>query len=105
VPTIPQTSTDRNAFSTAFSIADRKPYEKKTLKAFFSLTLPSGLILHGCTYHAKNSARWVGVPARQFKKESGETSWAPLVEFRDDAARKRFQGAALAALDAAGVLR
>ena len=37
-----------------------KPLERNTLKGFVDLTLPSGLIIHGCSLHRKNESRWMG---------------------------------------------
>jgi len=45
------------------------------------------------------SSRWVGMPAKPYKK-NGETKWSPLVEFSTKEACERFRDAALAALDA-----
>lgn len=36
---------------TSFVASDWRALEPNTLKGFFSLTLPSGLVLRECTYH------------------------------------------------------
>jgi hypothetical protein len=35
-------------------ISNLKRHDKNTLKAFFDLSLPSGMMLRGCTYHENN---------------------------------------------------
>ena len=81
-------------------VTNWKAYQKNTLQGFLSLTLPSGLLLHNLTFHRKGGARWIGLPARQYAKEDGTTTYTPLIEFTTKEVRQRFQQAALAALDA-----
>lgn len=83
-----------------FIVSNWKAYEKNTLRGFLSLTLPSGLVIHNCTYHEKADARWIGLPARQYSKDDGTTSYTPLIEFNTKDIRQRFQAAALRAVDA-----
>lgn len=80
-------------------VTDWKAYEKNTLRGFLSLTLPSGLVIHNCTLHQKDGARWIGLPARQYSKDDGSTSYTPLIEFAAKEVRLRFQVAALEAVD------
>ena len=87
------------ATTRGFAVPEWKPFEKNTLRGFLSLELPSGMIIHGCTVHEKNGARWIGLPARQFQKPDGEKSWSPLIEFVSKDSREKFQAAALAAVD------
>ena len=82
-----------------FEVSNWKPYPKNTLQAFLSLTLPSGLMLHGCSYHRKNDARWIGVPSQKFTKADGSVSYSPIIEFVADDAYRRFQEQAIAAVD------
>jgi hypothetical protein len=65
----------------------------------FSVALPSGLTLHGCTFHTKNGERWVGLPAQRFGKGDGTTSYAPGVEFTDRTAADKFREMVLEAID------
>ena len=81
------------------TISNWKAHEKNTLRAFLSLTLPSGIILHNCALHEKNGKRWIGLPSRQYTKDDGAVSYSPLIEFTNDDARRRFQAAALEAVD------
>ena len=82
-----------------FEISEWKPFVKNTLQAFFTITTASGMILHDCTYHVKNSSRWVGLPAREYMKDDGTTGYARIIEFTSREISDRFQGAALEAID------
>jgi hypothetical protein len=59
-------------------ILDFKPFEKNTLRAFFSLELASGLILRGCTLHTKNGKFWVGLPAKPYTTAPARKAGPPL---------------------------
>jgi hypothetical protein len=80
-------------------VTNWKAHEKNTLRGFLSINLPSGLVIHNCTLHQKNGSRWLGLPARQYVKDDGSTSYTPLIEFATKDARQRFQAAALEAVD------
>jgi DNA-binding cell septation regulator SpoVG len=80
-------------------VTNWKAYEKNTLRAFLSLTLPSEIVIHNCALHQKGDARWIELPSRQYKKEDGTLAYSPLIEFANDDSRRRFQAAALAAVD------
>ena len=82
-----------------FEVLDWKSHEKNTLQAFLSLSLPSGLTLHGCTYHQKNDSRWIGLPSNKFTKADGSVSYTPIVSFTTDDAHRRFQQQAIASVD------
>jgi hypothetical protein len=82
-----------------FEVSNWKPYTKNTLQAFLSLTLPSGMTLHGCSYHRKNDSRWIGVPGQKFTKADGSVSYTPIIEFTSDDANRRFKEQAIAAVD------
>jgi len=70
---------------------------EKTLRAFFSLELASGLIVRGCTLHTKNGKFWVGLPAKLYTIDTDAQSWAAIVDFRDKRTAARFQEMATAA--------
>ena len=78
-----------------FAISNWKAFTKNTLRGFFSLTLPSGLILHNCSLHEREDSRWIGLPAQKFAKEDGTISYTQIIEFTSKAARDRFQAAAV----------
>src|SRR5882672_8953873 len=82
-----------------FEISGWNPYTKNTLQGFFTLTMPSGMVLHGCTFHRKNDSRWIGVPSQKFTKADGSVGYTPIVEFATDDAQRRFQEQAVAAVD------
>jgi len=81
------------------SISNWKARQKNSLQAFFSLTLPSGMVVHNCSFHRKDSARWIGLPSRQYKKEDGSPAYSPVVDFDCNESRRRFQAVALEAVD------
>ena len=64
-----------------------------------TLTLPSGLVIHGCSLHRKDAARWISLPSRRYSKTDGSTGYAPVIEFATKDAGRRFQQAALEAVD------
>jgi hypothetical protein len=86
---------------------DWRPLERNTLRGFFTLELPSGLILNECTYHrAASGSEWVNLPNRpQIDREgrhrkdpaTGKALYTPMVEIKGKA-RERFQEAALEAV-------
>jgi hypothetical protein len=82
-----------------FAITNWRPFERNTLKAFLTVTTPSGLMLNGCAYHVKEGSRWVGMPAEKFTKADGTTGWKPTVEFTGKAARDKFQAEAVRAVE------
>ena len=88
-------------------VSSWRAHQKNTLRGFLTLTLPSGLVIHDCTFHERDGSRWIGLAARQFKKEDGSIGYAPLIEFTSSESRQRFQAAALDAvlrhLEAQGV--
>ena len=97
VTTMPRPAQD--SASREFMVSDWRPFAKNTLLGFLSLTTPSGLILNGCTYHAKGTAKWIGMPAQKFTKEDGSVSYTPILDFNSKSARDRFQSAAVRAVE------
>jgi hypothetical protein len=81
--------------------------ERNTLKGFFVLHLPSGIVLHGCTLHRKGDKCWVGLPGRpqvtsdnQLRRdEGGKILYVPVVEVAGRERRERFQRQALDAVN------
>ena len=64
--------------SPSMSISDWRPLDRNTLRASFTLTTPSGMVIHDCTYHTKDDSRWIGLPSRSYEKD-GVRKWVPLV--------------------------
>jgi DNA-binding cell septation regulator SpoVG len=86
-----------------FEISDWKAFTKNTLRGFFTVTMSSGMILHNCSLHVKNSSRWIGMPSQKYTAKSGESSYKPIVEFSSHGAADRFRDAVLQALDRVGL--
>ena len=80
-------------------ILEWRPYEKNTLRGFFSVRLASGLILHSLMLHERNERRWIGYPSREWTNPEGEKQYTPIVEFEDPGTANRFRDEMLAALD------
>jgi hypothetical protein len=75
----------------AFIILNFKAFEKNSLRGFFDVEPPSGMILSGCTLHESHGKFWVALPARPYAKADGSQSWVKIVDFRDKAPGYRFQ--------------
>ena len=80
-------------------ISNWRTHENKTLRGFFTVTLPSGMVINDCMLHRQEDRRWIGLPAREYKGQGGDRKFAPLVSFVDRAAEIRFQAQVLSALD------
>jgi DNA-binding cell septation regulator SpoVG len=85
-----------------FAISDWKAIDKNTLRGVFMLHLPSGMVIHNVMLHRKNDCRWIALPAKEYQV-NGERKFARIIEFDSKETHERFQAAALAAIDAAGV--
>jgi hypothetical protein len=81
-----------------FQIRDWRPHQKETLVAFFSIVLPSGLIIRDCRLHKKGDRRWIGMPTKTFESQ-GERKFTPTVDFLDREVENNFQRLALEAID------
>jgi hypothetical protein len=78
------------ARSTAVVLCARR-VEKNSLKGFFDLRLPSGLVLRSCSLHLSHGRWWVGTPAQSYTNSDGAQKWSAVVDFADARTRKRFQ--------------
>ena len=87
------------AGSTVFVVSNWKPFEKNALRGFFTLTLPSGLVIHNCSLFQKGEGRWIGMPSNKFTTKEGTTSYTPIVEFVSREVADKFRDQALEALD------
>jgi hypothetical protein len=83
----------------AIQITRWQPHEKGSLKGFFSVTLPSGLVLRRCMLHQKGDARWIGFASREWTDGHGIRQFDPIVEFRDRGTADRFKNSILTELD------
>jgi hypothetical protein len=89
--------------------SDWRPIERNTLKGFFTLELPSGLVIKECSFHHKDGREWVGLPGKpQLDRDgtprrdaaTGKLLYTNVIEIPDRAARDKYQAAALAAVHA-----
>jgi len=87
----------------AFKMSNWKVFTKNSLRGFFTLTLPSGLVIHGVGYHVKSSSRWISLPATKITKKDGSTTYNPIVEFVDRKHADEFRDLCVEALDLEGV--
>ena len=81
-----------------FQISNWRPRESGSLRGFFSVVLPSGLVFHDCALFEKGDRRWINLPQREYASQ-GERKFAPIVAFADRDAEDRFRDCALEALD------
>jgi hypothetical protein len=89
--------------------SDWRPMERNTLRGFLTLRLaPSGIVLRECSLHVKGEKRWVGLPSKpqvdaegrhKIDPATGKKAYSPVAEVTGTEARRRFQEAALAAVD------
>jgi len=83
----------------AIEIKSFRKYEKNTLKGFLTVLLqPSGIEIRDLTLHSKNGKRWLNMPSKPYESD-GETKYQYIVFFPDKDRAKKFQEAALNALD------
>jgi hypothetical protein len=80
-----------------YRVIDFRPYEKGTLRGFFSLVI-GDMTFAGFSVHEKNGKRWVGMPAREYQQD-GERKFAPQVTFTDDRRKWAFNDWALKELE------
>jgi|SRR5215470_6287883 len=85
-----------------FKIIKFRSYTKGTLQGFFTVGLPSGMVIHDFSLHVNGRSRWVGPPSKRYAKKDGTEAFEPLVQFSSRQAADRFRDLALAALDKAG---
>jgi hypothetical protein len=65
--------------------------EKNSLRGFFDVALPSGMVVCGCTLHETNGRHWVGLPSKPYPSDDGAQAWAKIVDFVDKETHSRFQ--------------
>ena len=81
-------------------ISDFRLLDKKnSLKAVFTATLPSGLVIHGLMLHERGDRRWIGLPSREYTDKGGERQFSRIIEFVSRAVSDRFQAEMLEAVD------
>jgi hypothetical protein len=65
-------------------VSNFKRLDKNSLRGFFDLELPSGMILRSCSYHVKGDSQWIGWPAKPYVKEDGSKAWQNIIDFVDN---------------------
>ena len=83
------------------AISNWKSFQRNTLQGFFSITLPSGMVIHNCQLFKKGAARWIGLPSKNFTKQGGGTGYKKLIEFECRERADAFRDAVLEGIDAA----
>jgi hypothetical protein len=79
------------AVVTQARVLNFKPFVKNTLRGFFDLGLPFGMILRDCMFCEKDGKRWIGWPAKSYDKKDGSKSWSNIVDFVDNKSKYLFQ--------------
>ena len=77
-------------------ISNWKEVNKGHLRGFFSVALPSGMVLHGLGLFEKmdpdgEMQRWINPPSREWTDAKGDTQFSPLVGFTDAKTRNHFR--------------
>lgn len=86
--------------SREYTVIKWKHYEQNTLRGFFSVLLPSGMIIHDFMYHKKGEDRWVNAPSRPKDAIIGsDNRFPPLIEIPSQEKKKQFNDELLDALD------
>jgi DNA-binding cell septation regulator SpoVG len=80
-------------------VRDWKPSQKNSLCGFFTLILPSGLIIHDVMLFEKNGSRWINLPSRKFIDKQGKEGFKPILEFIGRTVSENFRDQVLKALD------
>ena len=81
-------------------VKEFRPYEKNTLRGFATIRLTNvGLEIRDCTVHEKNGQRWIGLPAKSYEKDDGETGYSYLIAFYEKPRFEQFKKAVLKAID------
>jgi hypothetical protein len=84
----------------SIEIKEFRRFEKKTLKGFLTVLLPSvGLQIRGCTVHESHGKRWVSLPASSYANEDGSEGHIHILRFSDEKFEEAFQRQTLEAID------
>jgi|SRR5215469_10315093 len=81
-------------------VTNFREFTKGTLRGFFDVELPSGLILRECSLHSKDGARWINPPSRKFTGKDGKSAYKRMADFPTRELADRFRDEVLAVLDA-----
>jgi hypothetical protein len=78
-----------------FTVSNPTLLNRNSLRGFFDLETPSGLIVRGAMLFEKNGKRWVGFPSKEWTKQDGTKGYNPLLEFASREISDKFQAAVL----------
>jgi hypothetical protein len=77
-----------------------RKFEKNSLQGFCNILMTNiGLEIQDGTVHEKDGKKWVGLPAKPYQDDEGNTKYSYIVKFVDKEKYQQFQKAALKALD------
>src|SRR6187551_2689810 len=57
-----------------------KKFEKGSLQGFFDLEMEGLMRINGCSCFCKGTSWWISFPSKQYKDDSGETKYQPIIE-------------------------
>lgn len=80
-------------------ITNFRKFEKGSLRGFFDVELPSGIVLRECSLHEKDGKRWINPPSRKIEKQGSQATWKRMVDFASSKTASQFRDAVLDALD------
>ena len=87
-------------YKMAIKITKYREFKKGSLLGFCNILMDNiSLEIRDVTYHQKDGKRWVGLPAKPYQDEKGETKYSYIIKFLDKARWGQFQKATLEALD------
>ena len=91
--------TKAKIMSKPIAIRNWKPLQKNTLRGFFTIELPSGMIIHEVMLHEKGHSRWIQFSAREYADKEGQKQYRRFIDFSDRSVADHFRDLVLAALD------
>ncbi len=89
-------------------VEEFKPMMRNSLRGFARVRMPSGMIFHDVTIHAKDGARWASPASKPLIgrdgspiMRDGKASYMPIISFATKQARDKFSAAVIGAIEAA----
>jgi DNA-binding cell septation regulator SpoVG len=91
----------------AVTVYEVNPIRRGPLRGFFSVKLPSGLVLHRCKLMRSSNGHWVALPAlpqldgdgRHKTGPNGKKLYTPAAEIPDRSAAARFRDLVIEAIE------
>jgi hypothetical protein len=88
------------------TVSDWKPRQSGSLRGFCTVQLPSGMILHEVSIHARNGSWWaspaskpmIGKDGTALRDDAGKVRYAPIVSFDSKQTRDRLSQSVVEAL-------